>query len=230
MIFQSKSLDTSTYKMNCKKMSSEITNILMTKLSREDSKEITQQLLEKLSSWAPGKTSPKKKKDKDSPKNPQNAYMFFCNSSREATKRDNSGIDAKSIIRVISEKWRTMSEEEKVPYKEMADKDKSRYRSEIDLYKKKSGGGEEPLTPTACPTSKNKNTEEKKEMKEKVKKSLEPPPKVSEKKESTKKTVNINIKKTEGGGRPKSSKKETSKTVVPPSRPSEDSDEELSDD
>ena len=131
MIFQSKSLDTSTYKMNCKKISSEITNILMTKLSREDSKEITQQLLEKLSSWAPGKTTPKKKKDKDSPKNPQNAYMFFCNSSREATKRDNSGIDAKSIIRVISEKWRTMSEEEKVPYKEMADKDKSRYRSEI---------------------------------------------------------------------------------------------------
>lgn len=227
MIFQSKSLDTSTYKMNCKKMSSEITNILMTKLSREDSKEITQQLLEKLSSWSLKKTTPKKKKDKDSPKNPQNAYMFFCNSSREATKRDNSGIDAKSIIRVISEKWRTMSEEEKMPYKEMADKDKSRYRSEIDLYKKNSGGGSEPLPAAAPPSSKDKNREEKKEMGGKVKKSLVPPPKVSEKKERTKKTVNI--KKTEGCP-PKSSKKETSKTVAPPSRPSEDSDEELSDD
>ena len=83
MIFQSKSLDTSTYKMNCKKISSEITNILMTKLSREDSKEITQQLLEKLSSWAPGKTTPKKKKDKDSPKNPVPPvirYFLFFNS------------------------------------------------------------------------------------------------------------------------------------------------------
>lgn len=189
MIFQNKSQEINTNKMNSKKINSDITTILMTKLNREEAKDLADQILEKLSSFSLKKTTPKRKKDKDSPKNPQNAYMFFCNATRESTKKENSGIDAKNIIRVISEKWRNMSDEEKLPYKEMSDKDKTRYRSEIDVYKNNTSAtvdvveekNETKKSKSGVPVPHRKTVEKKETTKKKLvpktKKEVLPPPK-----------------------------------------------------
>lgn len=183
--------------MNTTKIQNEIKNILKSSSLEEDElDDIVGQIIKKINSL---KIS-KKKKDKNAPKNPQNAYMFYCNSNRFKFKAENPDMDAKTITRTIASKWNTMGTEDRIPYVEMAEKDKERYKQEMEKYKSSSDEDTPPRKISKEPKIVSKKTGEKKELKESSK--------TPEKKTSEKKTPEKEVKE--------SSKSSTKKSEIPP--------------
>ncbi|XP_057519671.1 FACT complex subunit SSRP1-like isoform X2 [Amaranthus tricolor] len=81
------------------------------------------------------KRKQKKKKDPNAPKKAMSGFMFFSQAERENTKKENPGIMFTDIAKVLGEKWRNMSAEEKEPYEAKARADKKRYNNQIGDYK-----------------------------------------------------------------------------------------------
>lgn len=79
----------------------------------------------------------KKKKDKNAPKKGLSAYMFFVKENRAKIKEDNPELDFGAIGKLVGQKYKELSEEDRKPYDEMAEKDKERYESEMKAYKAK---------------------------------------------------------------------------------------------
>ncbi|CAL0299008.1 unnamed protein product [Lupinus luteus] len=82
------------------------------------------------------KKKPKKKKDPNAPKRALSGFMFFSQMERENLKKTNPGISFTDVGRVLGEKWKKMSAEEKEPYEAKARADKIRYKDEISGYNK----------------------------------------------------------------------------------------------
>lgn len=78
---------------------------------------------------------PRKKKDKNEPKRGLSAYMFFSQANREKVKQENPGIAFTEIAKVLGEKWRNVSADDKKEFEEQAAKDKSRYEEQMAAYK-----------------------------------------------------------------------------------------------
>ncbi|KAJ7974447.1 FACT complex subunit SSRP1 [Quillaja saponaria] len=81
------------------------------------------------------KKKQKKKKDPNAPKRALSGFMFFSQMERENLKKSNPGISFTDVGRVLGEKWKKMSAEEKEPYEAKARVDKKRYKDEISGYK-----------------------------------------------------------------------------------------------
>ncbi|GAU43803.1 hypothetical protein TSUD_247920 [Trifolium subterraneum] len=81
------------------------------------------------------KRKPKKKKDPNAPKRALSGFMFFSQMERENIKKTTPGISFTDVGRVLGEKWKKMSAEEKEPYEAKARVDKIRYKDEISGYK-----------------------------------------------------------------------------------------------
>ncbi|XP_021764377.1 FACT complex subunit SSRP1-like [Chenopodium quinoa] len=81
------------------------------------------------------KKKTKRKKDPNAPKKAKTGFIFFSQAERENTKKENPGIAFLDIGKVLGEKWRKMSAEEKEPYEAKARADKKRYSDEIGDYK-----------------------------------------------------------------------------------------------
>ncbi|XP_048499938.1 FACT complex subunit SSRP1 isoform X2 [Beta vulgaris subsp. vulgaris] len=81
------------------------------------------------------KKKPKRKKDPNAPKRAMSGFIFFSQAERENTKKDNPGIAFLDIGKVLGERWRNMSAEEKEPYEAKARADKKRYLAALDDYK-----------------------------------------------------------------------------------------------
>lgn len=77
------------------------------------------------------------KKDKDAPKRPLSAYMFFSRDQRERTKAENPQASFGEIGRILGATWKEMSESQKKPYIDMAERDKVRAENEKAAYTKK---------------------------------------------------------------------------------------------
>ncbi|XP_019442642.1 PREDICTED: FACT complex subunit SSRP1-like [Lupinus angustifolius] len=82
------------------------------------------------------KKKQKKKKDPNAPKRALSGFMFFSQMERENLKKTNPGISFTDVGRVLGEKWKKMSAEEKEPYEAKARADKIRYKDEISGYNK----------------------------------------------------------------------------------------------
>ncbi|XP_024031637.1 FACT complex subunit SSRP1 [Morus notabilis] len=82
------------------------------------------------------KKKQKKKKDPNAPKRAMSGFMFFSQMDRENVKKSNPGISFTEVGRVLGDKWKKMSVEEKEPYEAKAQQDKKRYKEEISGYKK----------------------------------------------------------------------------------------------
>eukprot|EP00357_Protocruzia_adherens_P018352 CAMPEP_0114994682 /NCGR_PEP_ID=MMETSP0216-20121206/13281_1 /TAXON_ID=223996 /ORGANISM="Protocruzia adherens, Strain Boccale" /LENGTH=436 /DNA_ID=CAMNT_0002358583 /DNA_START=105 /DNA_END=1415 /DNA_ORIENTATION=+ len=80
----------------------------------------------------------KKGKDKDGPKRSMSAYMFFNKETRELVKKD-LGDDARApdILKEVAKRWSSLTDEDKIPFAEMARKDKERYEKERKAYKER---------------------------------------------------------------------------------------------
>ncbi|KAG2710268.1 hypothetical protein I3760_04G019000 [Carya illinoinensis] len=81
------------------------------------------------------KKKQKKKKDPNAPKRAMTGFMFFSQMERENVKKSNPGIQFTEVGRVLGDKWKKMTAEEKEPYEAKALQDKKRYQVEISGYK-----------------------------------------------------------------------------------------------
>ncbi|KAI9314175.1 high mobility group box domain-containing protein [Dichotomocladium elegans] len=70
------------------------------------------------------------KKEKTGPKRGLSAYMFFSQDQRPKVKEENPDASFGSIGKILGEKWKNMSEQEKAPYVAKAEADKKRYEAE----------------------------------------------------------------------------------------------------
>ncbi|KAI8067538.1 putative high-mobility group non-histone chromosomal protein, partial [Gongronella butleri] len=74
------------------------------------------------------------KKDPNAPKRGLSAYMFFSQDKREQVKAENPNVSFGQIGKILGEKWGAMSEADKKPYVQKAEKDKARYEAEKAAY------------------------------------------------------------------------------------------------
>ncbi|GAB4824656.1 FACT complex subunit ssrp1 [Ancistrocladus abbreviatus] len=81
------------------------------------------------------KRKQKKKKDPNAPKKPMTGFMYFSQAERENLKKERPGITFLEMGKVLGDRWRNMSAEEKEPYIAKAHVDKKRYKDEIGGYK-----------------------------------------------------------------------------------------------
>lgn len=89
------------------------------------------------SSTSTQKRTTKAKKDPDAPKRPLSAYMFFSQDQRERVKNANPEAGFGEVGRLLGAKWKEMSEAEKKPYNDMANRDKARAEAEKAAYNKR---------------------------------------------------------------------------------------------
>ncbi|KAI8915581.1 high mobility group box domain-containing protein, partial [Gorgonomyces haynaldii] len=71
-------------------------------------------------------------KDPSAPKHPMSAFLYYLSAVRH--KYTKSRGTAGHVSKLISESWKTLSEDEKSTFQEMANKDKSRYAQEMQQW------------------------------------------------------------------------------------------------
>eukprot|EP01128_Nolandella_sp_AFSM9_P012839 TRINITY_DN9675_c0_g1_i1.p1 TRINITY_DN9675_c0_g1~~TRINITY_DN9675_c0_g1_i1.p1 ORF type:complete len:414 (+),score=80.55 TRINITY_DN9675_c0_g1_i1:22-1242(+) len=85
-----------------------------------------------VSASSPEKSSSPKTEMKKGPKKPLSAYLFFSMQSRESLKQEYPSLGFGELMKMVGNQWKTLSEEEKVPFQEMAANDKLRYQREVE--------------------------------------------------------------------------------------------------
>ena len=83
---------------------------------------------------APIRKTPIRKKDPNAPKRALSAYMFFANENRDIVRSENPDVTFGQIGRLLGERWKALTAEDKQPYEAKAEADKNRYESEKELY------------------------------------------------------------------------------------------------
>lgn len=83
------------------------------------------------------KKATRKKKDPNAPKRSLSAYMFFANENRDIVRAENPGITFGEVGRMLGDKWKALSDEDKEPYNSKAAVDKKRYEKEKAEYAKR---------------------------------------------------------------------------------------------
>ena len=83
------------------------------------------------------KKTTRKKKDPNAQKRSLSAYMFFANENRDIVRAENPGISFGQVGRLLGEKWKALSTEDKTPYENKAAADKKRYEKEKAEYAKR---------------------------------------------------------------------------------------------
>ena len=78
----------------------------------------------------------RRKKDPMAPKAPLNAYLLYFNEERSDMRQKNPGMSFGELTKIIANKWKDLSTEEKQRYINEAEMDKERYSKEMADYKK----------------------------------------------------------------------------------------------
>jgi len=79
----------------------------------------------------------KKKKDPNAPKRATTAFMFYSSKMRPIIKEELPDTKFTEMGKLIGEKWRELSSEDKKEFEAMADEDKERYSKQLAKYKAK---------------------------------------------------------------------------------------------
>ncbi len=88
----------------------------------------------------------KKKKDKNAPKGARSAYILFCADERAQIKEDIPDISAKDVLVELGKRWKALKDDDEDRYNEylvMAEKDKVRFKKEMENYVPEEGAEEE---------------------------------------------------------------------------------------
>jgi len=78
----------------------------------------------------------KRKKDKNAPKNPRNAYNYFIKKNHNPRAREHPEKESMEIMRILADEWRKLSSRKRQKYEDMAERDRRRYMKETKEYKK----------------------------------------------------------------------------------------------
>ena len=78
----------------------------------------------------------KKEKDPNAPKRPLSTYMIFSAEMRAKVKEENPDFSITDVAKELGVRWKSIADDEKVKYEELAKKDKERYEKEMEEYKK----------------------------------------------------------------------------------------------
>ncbi|KXZ45334.1 hypothetical protein GPECTOR_56g431 [Gonium pectorale] len=87
-----------------------------------------------------GEKKKRKPKDPNAPKKNLSAFMYFSNSNRDKVKSENPGAKFGEIGKLLGERWKAMSSDDKAQYEAMAARDKVRYADAMKAYKASGGG------------------------------------------------------------------------------------------
>lgn len=82
----------------------------------------------------PTKKRRSRKKDPAAPKGACTAYIMFCNTNRKSIKDEHPDMSSTEITKVMGSRWSALSDDEKLPYKELSAADKARYDNEMSSY------------------------------------------------------------------------------------------------
>lgn len=75
----------------------------------------------------------RKKKDPDHPKKPLSAFMLFMQEHRPAIRANNPGSNVGVISKVAGEMWKSMTEDQKAPYRQRQEQEKHRVSNFCDI-------------------------------------------------------------------------------------------------
>jgi len=78
----------------------------------------------------------KKIKDPNAPKRPTTAYFYFAAAKRPEIRADLGALSVTEVATLIGQKWRELTDDDKIPFEELAGKDKARYLKELAAYNK----------------------------------------------------------------------------------------------
>lgn len=108
------------------------------KNKKEESESESESEDEESDSGSKGKKKKKKTKAKDpnEPKRPLTAYLHFCNENRQKVKEQNPDKSMIDVTKILSAQWKSLSDEGKKKYNEMAAKNKAEYEKKMVEYKK----------------------------------------------------------------------------------------------
>ncbi|CAN1215600.1 High mobility group B protein 2, partial [Linum perenne] len=85
-----------------------------------------------------GRSTKKAAKDPNKPKRPPSAFFVFMEEFRQLFKEQNPNNKSVAAVgKAAGAKWKAMSESDKAPYKEKADKRKTEYEKTIAAYNMK---------------------------------------------------------------------------------------------
>jgi hypothetical protein len=84
----------------------------------------------------------KKTKDLNAPKRAKTSYILFCVNKRDEVKESNPDMPAKEIIKELGNMWRSLSDDEKTEYVNLANEDKERYEEDMKTYVPVNNAGE----------------------------------------------------------------------------------------
>ena len=75
-----------------------------------------------------------KRNDPNAPKRAMSAFMMFVRDKREEIKRQNPNASFGEIGKMMGDRWKAMSEDEKAPFVKQSEEDKARYLKEKQEY------------------------------------------------------------------------------------------------
>ena len=110
----------------------------------------------------PKSSKNKKVKDPNAPKKATTSYFVFMSEVRSKVKEENPNLKTQEHSKIMGQMWRDMDSEDKKKYEELAEKDKQRYKDEMETYSSSSDS-----TSSSDSDVEVNDTEEKKEKKEK---------------------------------------------------------------
>lgn len=76
----------------------------------------------------------RRKKNKDAPKNPRGAYLFWAATQREAVRKENPQLSFAEVSKLLGQRWATFDDDTKRPWQELAAQDRQRYANEMTEY------------------------------------------------------------------------------------------------
>lgn len=82
-----------------------------------------------------GVSTKKKKKDPNAPKRNMSAFFIYSNDVRPEVRASNPGIKFGDVARLISAKFKELSEDERAKYDKLAEADKERYQRQMEQYR-----------------------------------------------------------------------------------------------
>merc|ERR1719401_2152477 len=86
-----------------------------------------------------GKRARKAEKDPNKPKKPSTAYWLWLGENRAALLKEVGGKDVTKVSKLGGERWKALSEKEKVPFEKKAAAARAEYEKAMEEYRKTAG-------------------------------------------------------------------------------------------